>query len=169
MKSLDCLFMIFLSIVLILNSGCQKQAIYEINEKDAKSIVDAIAEIWNEENLALVDKFYTPDYVRRYVDTYEDIVGIDAYKKWISDNRTSLSGFHTSREGEVMTHSDKIVLRWIAEGNTGGKKVRFMGVSIMRISNGKIAEEWLYFNRESLLRQRGFTITPPTNLSPEKK
>ena len=169
MKSANFLIVLFTSVLFCLNFGCQKKVEYEISENDAKTILDAMAKIWNEGNLELVDEFYTPDYVRRYVDTYEDMVGIDAYKKWISNNRNSLEGFRTGREGDVITHADKIVIRWVAEGETRGKKVRFRGVSIMRVSNGKIAEEWLYFNRESLLRQRGFTITPPAPVSPEKK
>jgi predicted ester cyclase len=169
MKSTNFLIVLSISVFLFLNFGCQKLSEDEIDEKDAQTILDAMAEIWNEGNLDLVDEFYAPDYVRRYVDTYEDMVGIEAYKKWISNNRTSLSGFRTSIEGDVITHADKIVIRWIAEGKTGGKKVRFRGVSIMRVSDRKIAEECLYFNRESLLRQRGFTITPPAPVSPEKK
>jgi predicted ester cyclase len=168
MKSANFLIVFCVS-VFLLNFGCQKTNEYEVSEQDAKTILDAMAEIWNEGNLGLVEKFYTPDYVRRYVDTYEDMVGIDAYKKWITNNRNSLSGFQTSMEGDAIIDADKIVIRWIAEGKSRGKKVRFRGVSIMRVSNGKIAEECLYFNRESLLRQRGFTITPPAPVSPEKK
>jgi hypothetical protein len=96
-------------------------------------------------------------------------VGIDAYKKWITDNRASLTGFTVTREGDIIIHADKIVIRWIVEGISGGKKIRFMGVSIMRVMDGKVVEEWRYYNQASLLKQRGYTITPPAPPSPEKK
>ena len=82
--------------------------------------------------------------------------------------------FNITQEGELIFKDDKIVPRWIAEGtNTGplntsfgtfpstGKKVRFYGVFIIRVAEGKIIEEWLYFNQGSLLRQLGITLTPP--------
>lgn len=141
-------------------------------------------DLWNEGNLSLVDEIYSTDYVRRYVDIYEDIVGIDAYKQWITNTRTMLPDFHVTSEAEMIVKDDKIVSRWIAEGtNTGplitpfgtfpstGKKVRFYGASIIHVVDGKIVEEWIYFNQASLLQQLGFTITPPAPPEPleEKK
>ena len=169
MKPKNLLIVLSTFVFLFLNFGCQKTSEYEVSEQEAKTILDAMAKIWNEGNLELVDEFYTPDYVRSYVDTYKDMVGLEAYKKWITSNRNPPSGFQTSMEGDVIIDGDKMVFRWIVERRAGGKDVRFRGVSIMRVSDGKIAQEWLYFNRESVLRQRGFTITPPAPVSPEKK
>ena len=164
--------------------GCQQKPEVGITEEEAKALSDSYLEIWNEGNLALVDEIYSADYVRRYVDIYEDIVGIDAYKQWITSTRTMLPDFHVTPEAEMIVKDDKIVSRWIAEGtNTGplitpfgtfpstGKKVRFYGVFIIHVVDGKISEEWLYFNQASLLQQLGFTITPPAPPEPpeEKK
>jgi predicted ester cyclase len=169
MRLLTPVNFVLLFLVICLAFGCSRQVKNEVTAEEAEDIVDAIAEIWNEGNLDLVDEFYSPGYVLRYVDIFEDKVGIDAYKKWITDNRASLSGFTVTREGEIITHADKIVLRWIAEGIKRGKKLRFMGVSIMRVKDGKVVEEWRYYNHASLLRQQGYTITPPAPPSPEKK
>jgi len=62
------------------------------------------------------------------------------------------------------------VARWTVTGtNTGpmgdlpptGKKVRFSGVTIFRVVNGKFVEKWTYYNELTILRQLGYTITPP--------
>ena len=164
--------------------SCRQQATEEIPEgiieAEAKTITDGILEVWNAGNLALVDELYASGYIRHYVDIYEDIVGIDAYKKWITDTRTSFPDFHVTLEDEIITGGDKIVARWVVDGtNTGplgtpagvlpptGKKIRFFGSMIVHIVNGKIVEEWLYFNQASSLQQLGFTITPPA--PPEEK
>lgn len=164
--------------------SCQQKPEVGITEEEAKALLDSYIDIWNGGNLSLVDEVYSTDYVRRYVDIYEDIVGIDAYKQWITNTRTILPDFHVTSEAEMIVKDDKIVSRWIAEGtNTGplitpfgtfpstGKKVRFYGVSIIHVVDGKIVEEWIYFNQASLLQQLGFTITPPAPPEPpeEKK
>jgi predicted ester cyclase len=113
-----------------------------------------------------------------------DIVGIDAYKQWITNTRATFPDFNVTQDGEMIAKGDKIVSRWIVDGtNTGplntpfgsfpstGKKVRFYGVLILHIVDGKIAEEWLYYNQSSLLQQLGFTFIPPQSQEPpeEKK
>jgi predicted ester cyclase len=42
-----------------------------------------------------------------------------------------------------------------------GKKIKVSSVSIIRLVNGKIAEQLIYANRAAVLRQLGFTFTPP--------
>jgi len=172
-----------LIIMLCFAFGCQQKVEEGITEEEAQAIAEGVLEIWNEGNLTLVDEIYSPDYVRHYVDIYEDIVGIDAYKQWITNTRTIFPDFHVTQEGDIIFKDDKIVSRWLADGtNTGplntplgsfpstGKKVRFYGVFIIHVVEGKIVEEWLYFNQASLLQQLGFTITPPAPPeSPEKK
>ena len=178
------LMMIPLVVLLCFILSCQQQAEKGITEEEAQTIAKSNLEIWNEGNLAMVDEICSPDYVRHYVDIYEDIVGIDAYKQWITNTRTIFPDFQVTREGELIFKDDKIVSRWIAEGtNTGplvtplgsfpstGKKVRFYGIHIIQVVEGKITEEWLYFNQASTLQQLGFTLTPPAPPEPpeEKK
>jgi len=81
------LLIIPLVILLCFTFSCQQQVEEGITEEEAKSFMDAYSDIWNEGNLDLVDDFYSPDYVRHYVDIYEDIKGIDAYKQWITNTR----------------------------------------------------------------------------------
>ncbi len=181
------LMVMLLVFLLCFTFGCQQgedEVLEGITDEEAKALYDAILEIWNEGNLDLVDEFYSADYVRHYVDMFEDIVGIDAYKQWITNTRAIYPDFNVTQDGEMIAKGDKIVSRWIVDGtNTGplntpfgsfpstGKKVRFYGVLILRIVDGKIAEEWLYYNQTSLLQQLGFTFIPPQSQEPpeEKK
>lgn len=99
---------------------------------------------------------------------YDDIVGIDAFKEWVAGTRTTYPDFNMTIV-ELVSKGDRFVYRWTANGtNTGpgdspptGKKVDFSGVNFAAISNGEIVEEWVYFNRASVLTQLGFAISPP--------
>jgi predicted ester cyclase len=50
-----------------------------------------------------------------------------------------------------------------------GKKIHMSGIYIYLIANGKIAEEWTYFNLLSYYQQLGFTLTPPQPPEPQEK
>lgn len=161
--------------------SCEMKVEERISEEDVQVIAEKYLEIWNEGNLDLIDALFTPDYVRRYVGIYEDIVGIDAFKKWVIDTRTTYPDFTASIEESFFT-SDKIVSMFkVTATNTGplvtpsgvlpstGKKIEFRGVTIMQVMDGKITYEWLYFNQVPTFLQLGFTITPPAPPEYEEK
>ena len=169
-------------LLLCFTFSCQKQVEEGITPEEIQNITDHVLEIWNDGNLGVIDHMYAGDYVRRYVDIQEDIVGIDAYKEWITASRTAFPDFRVTLEGEITSKGEMVVSRWVAVGtNTGplttpagvlpptGKKVRFFGVSIMQVVDGKIAKEWIYYNEASFLVQLGFTITPPAPPPPPEK
>jgi predicted ester cyclase len=49
----------------------------------------------------------------------------------------------------------------LGENPATGENVTVSGVYVFRIVDGKIAEEWTYFNLLSYYEQLGFTLTPP--------
>jgi len=175
MKKSFIQFIMILPLVLALcfALSCQKQGQEGITEEEVKSISERYLKVWNEGNLDLIDEFHAPGYVRHYVDVYEDIVGIDAYKKWVTDIRTSFPDFTIAME-ETVFMKDKIVVKGSATGtNTGplrtpmgelpptGKTIRFRLADIIQVVDGKITEEWIYYNQAPVLLQLGFTLVPP--------
>ena len=69
---------------------------------------------------------------------------------------------------DLIAEGDKVVARWTMSGtheNTvrdipaTGKKVTVNGVTIKRIANGKVVEEWALINMLSLYQQVG--VAPP--------
>lgn len=84
----------------------------------------------------------------------------------------------------MIVKGDRIVVLWTFSGtNTApfrtplgavpatGNKVQFSGVAIDRVDEGKIVEEWVYYNVLQVLQQLGFTLNPPQPPEPpeEKK
>ena len=163
-------------LLLCFTFSCQQQIEEGITEEEAKAFIDRDFEIWNEGNLALADDLLSPDYVQ-HSGELEEIVGIDAFKKDLTVLRTDFPDFNFTIE-DLIVKSDKIVYRWIATGtNTGttsdipptGKKIRVSGVAIMHVVNGKYVEKWMYYNQATVLRQLGFTFTPPQPPAPQEK
>lgn len=168
-------FILILPLVLMLcfALSCQQQVQEEITEEEVTSLCERYMKVWNDGNLDVIDELHESGYVRHYVDVYEDIVGIDAYKKWVTDIRTSFPDFTITIDEKIFTN-DKIVVKGSATGtNTGplrtpmgelpptGKKIRFRLADIIQVVDGKITEEWIYYNQAPVLLQLGFTLMPP--------
>ncbi|MDH5715337.1 MAG: ester cyclase, partial [Candidatus Aminicenantes bacterium] len=105
----------------------------------------------------------------------EDIVGLEALKNYYAGNHKAFPDLHATID-EMIVKGDKMVVLWTITGtNTGplgellptGKKVRFSGVAIDRVVNGKVVEEWVFWNVLDILQQLGFTLTPPQVEEPQ--
>lgn len=182
-KSLFYSMLIPMALLLCLTFSCQKQVEKGITEEEAKALLDSALEIWNNGNLALVEDVFTPEIVVHTSTFPEDIVGFEGIKNWVKFARTAYPDLHMTFD-EVIVKGDKIVARFTVTGtHTGpltmpsgdlpptGKKVRFTGLGIDRVQNGKITEEVVVYNVLEMLQQLGFTLTPPKPSEPpeEKK
>jgi len=141
-----------------------------LTSEQAKAIGDRYLEARHTRNLALLDDVYAPDVVVHYCDLPENLVGLDALKAYYTRNQTALPDLKMSLEKTLLS-GDYIIWFWTVTGtNTGplgdlppsGKSVRFSGVAVDRVSDGKIVEEWAYFNPLDLFAALGFTLTPPS-------
>jgi steroid delta-isomerase-like uncharacterized protein len=158
----------------------KKQVKEGITEEQAIAIGDDYAKARNEANLALLDNIYTQDVIVHDCSSPEDIMGLDALKEYYSHTHKAFPDLHATID-ETIIKDDKIIWVWTFTGtNTGlfhtplgdipatGKKVQFSGVAIDRFTEGKIVEEWVYFNVLNVLMQLGFTVIPPKPSPPEE-
>ena len=69
----------------------------------------------------------------------------------------------------MVAEGDRVVVRWTAEGThqgellgipPTGKRLRFSGISIYRLAEGKVAEVWEEFDRLGLMQHLGVILTP---------
>ena len=148
--------------------SCQQQeSKSKYNEKELRVLAERVGEIWAG-NLEVIDEICSPDYVRHEVNIYEDR-NIDDYKDWIKFIRKAYPD-HKSTIDEIIVKDDKTIIRWTHTGtNTGprgdmgptGKKINISGVFIAKWINGKIVEEWVYYNQEALSKQLGYNVAAP--------
>jgi steroid delta-isomerase-like uncharacterized protein len=150
-------------------TGCQEKVEEAAIEEDVTALNERISRVFNQGDLDLVDELYAADVVRHDCGLPEDVIGLDALKSWFASHRKAFPDM-IMRIDETIVKHNRIVWRWTITGtNTGpvgempptGRNVRFSGVSIAGLANGKIAEIWDYYNQAALLGQLGFVINPP--------
>jgi len=183
MKKLVLQFAVIMpiAVLLCLSLSCQKRAKSGIAEEEAKAIGDWYLRARNEANLALLDNIFSPDVVVHDPSRPEGIVGLEALKSQYESTHTAVPDVKFSMD-DLFIKGDKMVWVFTMSGTiTGtfqtpfgilpptGKTFRFSGAAIDRISKGKIAEEWVYFNVLDILQPMGFSLTPPQPPQPEKK
>jgi steroid delta-isomerase-like uncharacterized protein len=129
----------------------------EQNKAIAKS---AFEEVLSHGRFELAEQFYAKDFVNH---------GIHS-NAGLEEDQTALKGWHAAFPDIVVTpeqliaEGDLVAVYWIARGtNTGtgnglpatGKKAELTGITIWRIIDGRIKEEWSAFDQFSMLRQLG--------------
>jgi steroid delta-isomerase-like uncharacterized protein len=131
----------------------------------------AFEEILSKGRLELAEQLYAKDFVNH---------GIRRDIK-LAEDQAALKGWHEAfpdmsiMPEKLMAEADLVTIYWIARGtNTGtgnglpatGKKVEQAGITIWRIVDGKIKEEWSAFDQLSMMQQLGLlsgqTATGPT-------
>jgi steroid delta-isomerase-like uncharacterized protein len=120
----------------------------------------AFEEILSNARFELTDQFYARDFINHGVHS-------DAT---LEHDQAALKGWHQAFSNiaivpeKLIAEDDLVTIYWIARGiNTGtgnglpatGKKVELAGITIWRIEDGKIKEEWSAFDQLSMMQQLG--------------
>jgi len=125
----------------------------------------AFEEILGQGHFALAEQLYAKDFVNHGIHR-------DAS---LEEDQAALKGWHQAFSdiaivpAKLIAEGDLVAIYWIAHGtNTGtgnglpatGKKAELPGITIWRIVDGKIKEEWSAFDQLSMMQQLGLL---PTN------
>jgi steroid delta-isomerase-like uncharacterized protein len=142
----------FLLVNLIFASSSQEQ-----NKALAKR---AFEELLSKGRFELAEQLYAKDFVNHGI--HRDIS--------LEEDQAALKGWHQAFPDlsivpeKLIADGDQVAVYWIARGtNTGtgnglpatGKKAEQSGITIWRIVDGKIKEEWSAFDQLALMQQLG--------------
>jgi steroid delta-isomerase-like uncharacterized protein len=120
----------------------------------------AFEELLSKGRFELAEQLYAKDFVNHGL--HRDIR--------LEEDQAALKGWHqafsdiTIVPDKLIAEGDLVAIYWVARGtNTGagnglpatGKKVEQAGITIWRIVDGKIKEEWSAFDQLSLMQQLG--------------
>ncbi len=142
-------------------------ALVTANKEIIRRLVDGV---WRDRNLALIDDLIAQDYVGHDPTQPAPIRGRDGFRQFVD---MYLSAFHDAvvTIDDQIAEGDQVVTRWTGRGtHTGelmgiaptGKEVTVSGMTISRIENGKIAEEWELLDALGMLVQLGAVPQPAT-------
>jgi predicted ester cyclase len=127
-------------------------------EQENKAIVGRwFKEFWGKPcNLAIVDELAAPDMLLQY-SLHAPRRGRDDIKRFMTDFRAAFPDLEFGGTADLIAEGDYVVGRWEGGGtHTGpafddflvgglparsGRKMRFGGITVLRVADGKVAEE----------------------------
>jgi steroid delta-isomerase-like uncharacterized protein len=114
------------------------------------------------ENPDILDEVYVTDLVWHEPD--QDIQGLEEAKQFVSMYKTAFPDLSATVE-DVIAEGDKVVTRYTVRGThqgeieefgpPTGRQVEIKGITIHRVEDGKIVEEWERYDNLSVLQQLG--------------
>ena len=147
---------VYLTPLLIAGPLCGS-TLQEQNKAIAKR---AFEEILSRGRYELTEQLYSKDFVNHGIRSNASL----------EEDQAALKGWHAAfpdvvvMPEKLIAEDDLVTIYWTARGtNTGtgnglpatGKKAELSGITIWRIVEGKIKEEWSAFDQLSMLRQLG--------------
>ena len=113
-------------------------------------LVKALHRIWNTGDLALIDSVYALDFLAHWPASSEvpERRGIEGIRFGVMRIRTAFPDWHE----QVL---DVFGAFWGIEPT--GRRIEIQEISIFRIADGRIAEQWCMFDDLARLQQLGVT------------
>jgi steroid delta-isomerase-like uncharacterized protein len=131
-----------------------------LQEQNKATAKRAFEEILSRGRYELAEQLYAKDFVNHGLHSNASL----------EEDQTALKGWHAAFPDviivpeKLIAEDDLVTIYWIARGtNTGtgnglpatGKRVEMTGITIWRIVDGKIKEEWSAFDQLSMMKQLG--------------
>ncbi len=123
-----------------------------------------MAELFNHTgNLDAVEEIISPDYVS-YEPTSGETRGIEGARQFAATFRQAFPDLQNTIE-DMVAEGDRVVVHFRARGThegeteafgpATGKRMDITGITIKRVSEGKIAEAWTNFDALGMMQQLG--------------
>ncbi len=114
------------------------------------------------DNPDVLDEVYASDLVWHEPD--QDVRGLEEAKRFVGMYKTAFPDLHATVE-DVIAEGGKVVTRWTIRGThqgeieefgpPTGRQIEIKGITIHRIEDGKIVEEWERYDNLSVMQQLG--------------
>lgn len=137
------------------------------NKEIVRRLVD---EVWGNRNLKIIDELIAPDYVGHDPTQPEPIRGREGFKTFVGMYQSAFQDATVTIDDQI-AEADRVVTRWTGRGTqTGelmgiaptGKEVTVSGITVSRLADGRIVEEWELIDALGMLVQLGAVPQPAT-------
>ena len=117
--------------------------------QENKTIARSFIQVWGKGNLDIIDELAAPSLSVQYPIMPQVVQGNKTFRKVMEKFRSAFPDSDLQIEEEI-AEDDKVVIRWSFSGThqgglldipATGKKVRWTGITIYRIVDGKVLEE----------------------------
>ena len=143
-----------------INMGVWEDEDASVRQRNKDVVLRQHYEVWNQARYDLIEDIYTEDYACHFIDGLES-AGREALLAFVSGHRASFPDW-TEQVVDLVAEGDRVVSRYISTGThlgefqgvpATGKKVSIPEVSVYRLENGRIAEQWGFPDGVSLMKQ----------------
>ena len=123
-----------------------------------------IDEIWSDGKVEAADAIINEDFL--FHGPIREVDGIEAFKQFVAAIHATFPDINFTIE-DLTAEEAKVAIRWTMTGTHNnefmgiaatGKQFTVKGATFARISNEKMSEAWLYWDRLGMLEQLGATI-----------
>jgi len=123
---------------------------------DAAVAQKALEQVCARGDLELAHECYAPDFVDHV--NAMDLHGHDGIRR-STDLYRSLFDDLQIRVVDQVSEDDRVVSRWVMTGSNRGRPAELTGITISRMQDGHIVEDWSALDSLELLRQLGLLRT----------
>ena len=134
-----------------------------MSENNKAVVRRLIEEVWNKGNLSLADELFTPNYAHHDPSTPDFGRGPESERKRATLYRTAFPDLQLTIE-DIIAEGETVMARWSCRGThkgdlsgiaPTGKQFTISGVTIARLTNGKLAEGYVNWDALGLMQQLG--------------
>jgi predicted ester cyclase len=134
-----------------------------MSSEQNKAIVRRLIEEPWKGDLSVVDELIDPNYVGYDPSIPEPLRGPDGFKENVSTYRAAYSDAQITVDDQI-AEGDKVATRWTGRGTHDGdlmdiaptgKQVKVSGVTISRLANGKVIEDYTNWDTFGMMQQLG--------------
>jgi steroid delta-isomerase-like uncharacterized protein len=133
-------------------------------EENKAAVRREVEELYNHTgNLDVADEIFSPDYVS-YEPTSGETRGIEGARQFAATFREAFPDLQCTID-DMVAEGDKVVMRFRGSGThqgeteafgpATGKRMEMTGITIKRLSEGKIVEAWTNFDALGTMQQLG--------------
>jgi len=121
-------------------------------------------EVWNEGREDAIDEMMDANAEIHGIDDIKER-GTVAFKQFFRNFRSQFPQLHVEIE-DVLAQDDCETARCVVDATTAsGQKVRFSGMTFVKIHQGKILEGWNNFDFMTMYNQLGYQMAAPVEAS----
>lgn len=130
---------------------------------DTQRITDLVLRFWNTGNAEIARQLYSEHAERTDPNGREPRRGVNEIANFVAEVRTAFPDFRLEIK-ESVAEGDHIASHWKVTGTqkgefqgvpASGKRVELSGITLLRLRDGKVVSEHVYFDRLAMLEQLG--------------